>query len=115
MASCYSVSPFRRHDSRTRARNGEPNRGHLREEPYAGKPHVRICEGESRMAELLDHAPVAWHGKCVAEHRCALLCVLTAIRLGDSRPGGLFKKTIEIERQTDLSSQVTLFDQLGPI
>ena len=24
------------------------------EEPYAGKPHVRICEGESRMAELLD-------------------------------------------------------------
>jgi len=26
----------------------------LWEEPYAGKPHVRICEGESRMAELLD-------------------------------------------------------------
>jgi len=25
-----------------------------REEPDAGKPHVRICEGESRMAELLD-------------------------------------------------------------
>jgi hypothetical protein len=22
--------------------------------PDAGKPHVRICEGESRMAELLD-------------------------------------------------------------
>ena len=34
----------RRHDS-----------GHLREEPSAGKPHARICEGESRMAELLDH------------------------------------------------------------
>ena len=23
------------------------NRGYLREEPYAGKPHVRICEGEA--------------------------------------------------------------------
>ena len=31
--------------------------GYPREEPYAGKPHVRICEGESRMAELLDHPP----------------------------------------------------------
>ena len=29
--------------------------GYLWEEPYAGKPHVRICEGESQMAELLDH------------------------------------------------------------
>jgi hypothetical protein len=28
--------------------------GHLGEEPYAGKPHVRICEGKSRMAALLD-------------------------------------------------------------
>jgi hypothetical protein len=28
--------------------------GYLQEEPDAGKPHVRICEGESRMAELLD-------------------------------------------------------------
>jgi hypothetical protein len=27
---------------------------YLQEEPDAGKPHVRICEGESRMAELLD-------------------------------------------------------------
>ena len=25
------------------------------EEPGAGNPHARICEGESRMAELLDH------------------------------------------------------------
>lgn len=24
-------------------------------EPGAGKPRARICEGESRMAELLDH------------------------------------------------------------
>ena len=31
--------------------------GYPREEPYAGKPHVRICEGKSRMAELLDHPP----------------------------------------------------------
>ena len=28
--------------------------GNLQEEPSAGKPHARICEGESRMAELLD-------------------------------------------------------------
>ncbi len=28
--------------------------GDLQEEPSAGKPHARICEGESRMAELLD-------------------------------------------------------------
>jgi len=32
--------------------------GNLQEEPSAGKPHARICEGESRMAELLDHSPV---------------------------------------------------------
>ncbi len=31
--------------------------GYLQEEPSAGKPHARICEGESRMAELLDHPP----------------------------------------------------------
>jgi adenine-specific DNA methylase len=29
--------------------------GHPEDEPSAGKPHARICEGESRMAELLDH------------------------------------------------------------
>jgi hypothetical protein len=28
-----------------------------REEPGAGNLHARICEGESRMAELLDHSP----------------------------------------------------------
>ena len=32
--------------------------GDLQEEPSAGKPHARICEGESRMAELLDHPPL---------------------------------------------------------
>ena len=31
--------------------------GYPREEPGAGKPHARICEGESRMAELLDRDP----------------------------------------------------------
>src|SRR3954462_8774766 len=46
-ACCYSVSPSQRHESRTRARSGERNRGDLREEPYAGKPHVRICEGKA--------------------------------------------------------------------
>jgi hypothetical protein len=30
------------------------NAGYLREEPGAGKPHAQICEGESRIAELLD-------------------------------------------------------------
>jgi hypothetical protein len=35
--------------------------GHPREEPYAGKPHVRICEGESQMAELLDHLRLITH------------------------------------------------------
>src|SRR5438128_866668 len=44
---CYSASPSPRLESPTRARSGEPNRGHLREEPYAGKPHVRICEGKA--------------------------------------------------------------------
>ena len=29
------------------------------EEPGAGNPHARICEGESRMAELLDQFPHA--------------------------------------------------------
>ena len=28
--------------------------GYLQEEPDAGKPPVRICEGKSRKAELLD-------------------------------------------------------------
>ena len=32
----------------------------LREEPSAGKPHAGFCEGESRMTELLDHAPKGW-------------------------------------------------------
>lgn len=32
-----------------------PDAGDFREEPGAGKPHARICEGRSRMAELLDH------------------------------------------------------------
>lgn len=29
--------------------------GYPQEESDAGKPPARICEGESRMAELLDH------------------------------------------------------------
>jgi len=29
--------------------------GYHEKEPSAGKPHARICEGESRIAELLDH------------------------------------------------------------
>jgi hypothetical protein len=33
--------------------------GDLWEEPGAGKPHARICEGESQMAELLDRIPPA--------------------------------------------------------
>lgn len=33
--------------SRIRARHDVLSRGYLREEPYAGKPPVRICEGEA--------------------------------------------------------------------
>ena len=51
------------------------NAGYLREEPGAGKPHARICEGKSRMAELLDPDPVAYEAsfstyrteRCVAD------------------------------------------------
>lgn len=32
-----------------------PPLGHPVDEPSAGKPHARISEGESRMAEVLDH------------------------------------------------------------
>ncbi len=52
-ACCSSACPSPRSASLTRERNSEINRGYLREELYAGKPHVRICEGEGRMAELL--------------------------------------------------------------
>lgn len=31
------------------------------EEPGAGNLHARICEGESRMAELLDQFPTFFH------------------------------------------------------
>lgn len=55
IATCSSVSPSPRPASLTRARSSELNRGALREEPYAGKPHVRICEGKNRMAKILDH------------------------------------------------------------
>ena len=37
--------------------------GYLQEEPDAGKPPVRICEGESRMAELLDFKNYQQRGK----------------------------------------------------
>ena len=40
--------------------------GDLQEEPSAGKPHARICEGESRMAELLDHPRQESKGKKIA-------------------------------------------------
>jgi hypothetical protein len=30
------------------------------EEPGVGKPHARICEGESRKAKLLDHSLFAF-------------------------------------------------------
>ena len=43
-----------RSEDRMNRRNGY-DAGYSREEPGAGKPHARICDGESRMAELLDH------------------------------------------------------------
>ena len=47
-----------------------PDAGDSREEPGAGKPHARICEGESRMAELFDRHPNSWTPPQVASrHR----------------------------------------------
>ncbi|GLR77450.1 hypothetical protein GCM10007856_01180 [Azospirillum oryzae] len=55
--------------------------GYPREEPGAGKPHARICEGESQMAELLDRYH---HGK--PKTSCANLTPLTRSTLPRSRP-----------------------------
>jgi hypothetical protein len=41
--------------SLTRCLPWRPALGHPEDEPSAGNPHARICEGDSRMAELLDH------------------------------------------------------------
>src|SRR5438105_14549062 len=49
-----SAAPLAR-DSRCPPNRVNPNLSYPREEPGAGKPHARICEGESQMAELLDH------------------------------------------------------------
>src|SRR5450759_2309289 len=52
---------------------------------YTGKSHVRICEGESRMAELLDHAPGTAVGRVEGmllrsvDVSGSLLCVTTQV------------------------------------
>jgi hypothetical protein len=51
---CSCASPCRCLGSLTPGRDTRPDAGYLREEPGAGKLHARICEGKSRMAELLD-------------------------------------------------------------
>ena len=48
--------------TRTGRRRGY-DAGYSREEPGAGKPPARICEGKSRMAELLDHDPSPHHAR----------------------------------------------------
>jgi hypothetical protein len=58
--------------------------GHLREEPYAGKPHVRICEGESQMAELLDHPQAALVPELIAEDKTPMSITASFTRLRDT-------------------------------
>lgn len=50
-----SVCPF--HASLALGRRREYDADYSREEPGPGKPHARICDSESRMAELLEHDP----------------------------------------------------------
>ena len=52
--SNVSLCPF--HESHIPGRWPLADSGKPQEEPSAGKPPARICEGESRMAELLDIA-----------------------------------------------------------
>src|SRR5207248_11517547 len=51
---CSNASLCLNRESLTRGRRAWHDAGYPREEPGAGKLHARICEGESRMAELLD-------------------------------------------------------------
>lgn len=46
-AHCWAASRYQLLESRTHTCRDMLPRGDLREEPYAGKPHVRICEGEA--------------------------------------------------------------------
>src|SRR5271166_1699284 len=52
---CSSAFLYHGLGSLTLGRPGRHDAGLPREEPGGGKPHARICEGESRMVELLDH------------------------------------------------------------
>ncbi len=60
------------------------NAGYLREEPGAGKPHARICEGESQMAELLDHDLRASTTRaCKTYVQTALPALLNRLKISD--------------------------------
>ena len=54
---CSTASPCHYLGSLIPGRDRRYDAGYPREEPGAGKLHARICEGKSRMAELLDHDP----------------------------------------------------------
>lgn len=94
---CSSAFLYHGLGSLTLGRPGRHDAGLPREEPGGGKPHARICEGESRMAELLDHnsAPPA-RNPAHQTYRSVLSrdLLLRAIALTFSRPpasGGLPK------------------------
>src|SRR5262249_12246010 len=59
------ASPFLHLASLIPGQHAGHDAGYPREEPGAGKPHARICEGESRMAELLDHDRRRQPGKTI--------------------------------------------------
>jgi hypothetical protein len=61
------------------------------EEPDAGNPHVRICEGESRMAELLDRD----HASLFGDHFIAFKNAGDLALAGD-------QTAIDLEKLNDL-------------
>jgi hypothetical protein len=67
--------------------------GDLQEEPSAGKPHARICEGESRMAELLDQPPMHTQGGSTAVTMSADVSVSDSHR---RRPGRARRCPVEL-------------------
>ena len=77
--------------------------GYPREEPGAGKPHARICDGESRMAELLDHdcAPPAPGGRRPAglamSEPAFTACIHAIVPAGIRRIESLFHRPFQSE------------------
>ena len=87
-------------------RQGWDALGNRWQEPTAGKPHAGICEGESRMAELLDHHPnIIWlpggfkivrsHFKARFRRENVQFC-----QLAMSENDGIFGEYVEFERSS---------------